>query len=87
MVAVFAMGQAWQFKGWPNEGRPVEILSRIAGFHLKWDEANLEKNIANWAVSVIQLNRTKRHLDRAALLTFWEKLDKHMVKNKPHLRF
>lgn len=87
VVAVFVMGQAWQFKGWPNEGRPVEILSRIAGFHLKWDEVNLEKNIANWAVTVIQLNRTKRHLDRAALLTFWEKLDKHMVKNKPHLRF
>ena len=80
-------GQAWQFKGWPNEGKPVDILSRIAGFHLKQQEATLEKNIANWAVTVIQLSRTKRHLDRAALLTFWEKLDKHIVKHKPHLRW
>jgi len=86
VVAVFVMGQAWQFKGWPIEG-PVNILSQIAGFHIKWDEVNLEKNIGNWAVTVIQLSRNKRHLDRAALLTFWEKLDKHMVKNKPHLRF
>jgi len=87
VVAVFVMGQAWQFKGWPWDGSPVEIFSKIAGYHLKWDETNLEKNIANWAVTVIQLSRTRRHLDRAALMTFWEKLDKHMVKNKPHLRF
>ena len=87
VVGVFVMGQAWQFKGWPYDGKPVDILSRIAGFHLKWSEVSLEKNVASWAVSIIQLSRTKRHLDRAALLTFWEKLDKHMIKNKPHLRF
>ena len=87
VVAVFVMGQAWQFKGWPHEGRPVEILSRIAGFHLKMEETALEKNIANWAVSIITLSRNKRHLDRAAMLSFWEKLDKHIIKNKPHLRF
>jgi len=87
VVAVFVMGQAWQFKGWPFPGGPVEILSKIAGFHIKFTEINLEKNVENWAVTVIQLSRSKRHLDRAALLTFWEKLDKHMIKNKPHLRF
>ena len=87
VVAVFVMGQAWQFKGWPNEGRPVDILSRIAGFHLKMEETTLEKNIANWAVNVIQLSRNKRHLDRAAMLSFWEKLDKHIIKHKPHLRW
>ena len=87
VVAVFVMGQAWQFKGWPNDGKPVDILSRIAGFHLKMEETTLEKNIANWAVNVIQLSRNKRHLDRAAMLSFWEKLDKHIIKNKPHLRW
>lgn len=87
VVAVFVMGQAWQFKGWPHEGKPVDILSRIAGFHIKQQEATLEKNIDNWAVTVIQLSRTKRHLDRANLLTFWERLDKHILKHKPHLRW
>merc|ERR1712228_698228 len=86
-VAVFVMGQAWQFKGWPHDGRPVDILSRIAGFHLKHQEETLEMNIANWAVTVIELSRTKRHLDRASILTFWERLDKHIVKHKPHLRW
>merc|ERR1711973_722757 len=87
VVAVFVMGQAWQFKGWPHDGRPVDILSRIAGFHLKMEETTLEKNIANWAVSVVQLSRNRRHLDRAAMLSFWEKLDKHIIKHKPHLRW
>uniref|UniRef100_A0A1B6EIT3 Parafibromin n=1 Tax=Cuerna arida TaxID=1464854 RepID=A0A1B6EIT3_9HEMI len=87
VVAVFVMGPAWQFKGWPWDGNPVEIFSKICGFHLKYDEMRLDKNVEGWAVSVIQLSRTKRHLDRAALMVFWERLDKHLMKNKPHLRF
>uniref|UniRef100_A0A182T8M0 Paf1 complex subunit Cdc73 N-terminal domain-containing protein n=1 Tax=Anopheles maculatus TaxID=74869 RepID=A0A182T8M0_9DIPT len=47
VVAVFVMGPAWQFKGWP----------------------------------------TKRHLDKACLMAFWEKLDLYMTKYKPDLRF
>lgn len=28
VVAVFIMGPAWQFKGWPYEGDPVQIFSK-----------------------------------------------------------
>ncbi|XP_014242740.1 parafibromin [Cimex lectularius] len=87
VVAVFVMGPAWQFKGWPWGGNPVEIFSKICAFHLKYDEMKLDNNVGRWAVCVLQLSRTKRHLDRAALMVFWEKLDKHMIKYKPHLRF
>jgi len=87
VVAVFVMGQVWQFKGWPWDGNPTVIFSKICGFHLKWDEMVLEKNIANWSVNTIQLSRTKRHLDRARLMVFWEVLDRYLVNNKPHLRF
>ncbi|XP_039765649.1 parafibromin [Pararge aegeria] len=87
VVAVFVQGPAWQFKGWPWDGNPVQIFANICAFHLKFDEMKLDANVARWAVTVIHLSRTKRHLDRAALLGFWETLDKHMMKNKPHLRF
>ncbi|XP_018328277.1 parafibromin [Agrilus planipennis] len=86
VVAVFVMGPAWQFKGYPWEN-PVEIFSKICAFHLKYDEMKLDANVARWAVTVIELSRTKRHLDRAALMIFWEKLDKHMMQYKQHLRF
>lgn len=87
VVAVFVQGPAWQFKGWPWDGNPVQIFANICAFHLKFDEIKLDGNVARWAVTVLNLSRTKRHLDRAVLLGFWETLDKHMMKNKPHLRF
>lgn len=86
VVAVFVMGPAWQFKGYPWEN-PVEIFAKISAFHIKYDEMKLDANVARWAVTVIELSRTKRHLDRASLMIFWEKLDKHIVQNKPHLRY
>lgn len=86
VVAVFVMGPAWQFKGYPWE-TPVEIFDKIAAFHIKYDEMKIDPNVEKWNVTVIQLSRTKRHLDRAHLMVFWEKLDKHIVQHKPHLRF
>ncbi|KAL4132885.1 hypothetical protein QTP88_009962 [Uroleucon formosanum] len=87
VVAVFVMGPAWQFKGWPWDGNPVEIFSKICAFHLKFDEMKLDTNVAKWAVNVLQISRTRRHLDRATLMVFWEKLDRHILKYKPSLRF
>ena len=87
VVAVFVQGPAWQFKGWPWQGNPVEIFSRIKAFHLKFDEAKLDANVAKWSVHVITLSRNKRHLDRANMLDFWAALDAFMMKQKPHLRF
>ncbi|KAK7086442.1 accessory factor associated with RNA polymerase II [Halocaridina rubra] len=87
VVAVFAMGPAWQFKGWPYDGNPVEIFNRICGFHIKYEEMKVDSNIANWAVHVINLSRVRRHLDRARFLEFWEKLDRFLLFNKTHLRW
>lgn len=87
VVAVFVMGPTWQFKGWPWDGNPVDIFSKICAFHLKYDEMKLDANVARWAVTVLNISREKRHLDKSILMTFWEKLDKYMLKNKPELRF
>ena len=87
VVAVFAMGPAWQFKEWPYNGNPVEIFNRICAFHIKYDESKLDPNIAKWSVHVISLSRIKRHLDRAAFQQCWEKLDRFMMFNKPQLRW
>lgn len=90
VVAVFVQGPAWQFKGWPwllQDGSPVDIFSRIQAFHIKFVEQRMEPNVGKWNVHVITLSETKRHMDRAALLKFWEVLDRYMCKNKPHLRF
>ncbi|KAH7730706.1 RNA pol II accessory factor [Aphelenchoides avenae] len=87
VVAVFVQGPAWQFKGWKWDGNPTEIFAHIAAFHLKFEEQKLDPNVAKLSVQVLSLSKTKRHLDKAILHKFWQMLDKHIGKNKPHLRF
>ncbi|KAK2718704.1 parafibromin-like [Artemia franciscana] len=87
VVAVFVQGQTWQFKGWPWNGDPTSIFVHVKAFHIKFDDMPLDANVGKWAVTLINLSRNKRHLDRAAMLDFWEALDKHILKNKPSLRF
>uniref|UniRef100_A0A5S6QYX2 Cell division control protein 73 C-terminal domain-containing protein n=1 Tax=Trichuris muris TaxID=70415 RepID=A0A5S6QYX2_TRIMR len=87
VVAVFVQGPAWQFKGWPLGTNPPDIFTKVCAFHLKWEDDKLDTNVSKWAVNVLTLSRTKRHLDRACLHKFWETLDRFMVKNKPDLDF
>ncbi|XP_071947253.1 parafibromin-like [Antedon mediterranea] len=90
VVAVFVQGPAWQFKGWPwllSDGSPVDIFAKIRAFHLKYDDLSLDNNVTKWDVQVLNISRSKRHLDRATLIKFWQSLDKYMVKHKANLRF
>lgn len=48
----------------------------VRAFHLKWRELPLDTNIRKWDVVVLELDRHKRHLDRATLQDFWNILDK-----------
>lgn len=48
----------------------------VAAFHLRFDEMKLDANVSKWSVTILNISRTKRHLDRAVLMTFWETLDK-----------
>uniref|UniRef100_A0A1I7YSV7 CDC73_C domain-containing protein n=1 Tax=Steinernema glaseri TaxID=37863 RepID=A0A1I7YSV7_9BILA len=87
VVAVFAQGAAWQFKGWRWNGNPTDIFSNVAAFHLKYEGDRTDANIEMWNVTVISIPKTKRHLDKANFGKFWQILERHMQKNKPHLRF
>ena len=55
------------------------IPNAVKAFHLKYEEMKLDTNVSKWAVHVIELSRTKRHLDRARLMTIWEQLDKYVL--------
>ncbi|PAA70381.1 hypothetical protein BOX15_Mlig009905g1 [Macrostomum lignano] len=88
VVAVFVQGPAWQFKNWPiGGGNPVDIFARVKAFHLKFADMPTDANVLQWNVTVLQLDRHKRHLDRAVLQQFWDELDLFMRKHKTHLRF
>lgn len=50
---------------------------------MKWAELPLEANVSKWAVTVLNLDRMRRHLDRATLNMFWEVLDKYVFTGRP----
>lgn len=51
--------------------------SSVRAFHLKYDEAKTDPNVQKWDVTVLELSRHRRHLDRPVFLRFWETLDKY----------
>ncbi|KAJ3003828.1 UNVERIFIED_CONTAM: hypothetical protein HDU68_005481, partial [Siphonaria sp. JEL0065] len=53
IVAVFATGQEWQFKGW-KFGPPVNIFAKVRGFCLKYIDEPIHEKIKTW--NVVQLN-------------------------------
>jgi len=84
LVAVFAQGPTWQFKGWRHE-EPVELFHRVLGVHLKFDDEQTHENITHWNVKVLTLSKTKRHLDQPVALDFWRHLDDFRAKRKAEM--
>ena len=74
VVAVFAQGQEWQFKGWPWP-HPAHLFSKVRGFHLKVEDARpMHENIKKWNVELLTLSPQMRHKDAPAALSFWNAL-------------
>jgi parafibromin len=86
VVAVFATGQAWQFKDWltPN---PAELFQKTMGVHLMYDDSAVDAQIASWNCRVLKVSRSKRHLDVGASLEFWTAFDTFVKLHKPHLDY
>jgi len=79
VVAVFVLGQAWQFKDW-HWSSPVELLNNVRGFYLKYDDALIPPEVKSWNVKTLSISKSKRHLDQTAALQFWNTLDDFMLR-------
>jgi parafibromin len=88
VVGVFVSGQKWQFRGWKWE-EPVDIFSQgiynvflivVKGFYLKFNDSNIDNAVKNWNVTVLEVNRYKRHFDGQCVHKFWGILDQWMLR-------
>lgn len=48
-----------------------------------WKDMPMDSNVSKWNVTVLKLDKHKRHLDRATLQNFWEVLDKFVDQYRP----
>lgn len=74
VVAVFVMGPAWQFKGWPWDGNPVEIFSKskvkyfMKNIRVRWEE--------RWPMNFIfQLTRNLSNIYTHTHILLWKNVD------------
>jgi len=74
IVAVFAQGPTWQFKGW-KWNKPVQIFTYARGFHVNYDDAIIPDNINQWNIKTLRVNRTMRHQDSTVAFEFWKDLE------------
>jgi len=63
---------------WMNINVCVPVSLPVRAFHLKYDEAKIDPNVQKWDVTVLELSRHRRHLDRPVFLRFWETLDRYV---------
>ncbi|KAJ9464381.1 Protein CDC73-like protein [Diplonema papillatum] len=85
VCAVFVSGQKWQFDGFFGKKGTAQIeardvLSKIAGFHLQYDDEMLPDNITKWNVMLLRVSRhmNRRHNDIKTVEDFWRALLKKM---------
>jgi parafibromin len=82
VVAVFAIGQPWQFKDW-KWANPVDLFQNVLGVHLMLDNEKVSDNVRSWNCKLLKVNQFKRHLDSGAANMFWDMLQKFAILNKP----
>ncbi|KAJ1917821.1 accessory factor associated with RNA polymerase II [Tieghemiomyces parasiticus] len=84
LAAVFTVGATWQFKKWKWED-PREIFKHVKGFYVKLADEKPKDTIAMWNVETIDVDRSKRHKDKAVVSQLWDSLDSYIAAYKPNL--
>lgn len=72
IVAVFALGQEWQFKGWKWK-QPVEIFNSgkfillilVCGFSLKFTDEPPKSTVQSWKVEQLNVIFNIKNLDQS----------------------
>eukprot|EP01129_Flabellula_baltica_P002238 TRINITY_DN12070_c0_g1_i1.p1 TRINITY_DN12070_c0_g1~~TRINITY_DN12070_c0_g1_i1.p1 ORF type:complete len:499 (-),score=121.52 TRINITY_DN12070_c0_g1_i1:35-1531(-) len=74
VVAVFAQGEEFQFRNWEISS-PADVFDLTNGYYLCFDDETVPTAVQGWNVTVLRINKYKRHLDRTAYIKFWEETD------------
>ena len=78
VVAVFANGKQWQFKGYPHDSL-VETFSKIRGFHLRYSTDDIPEFVKTYAITVLSLDKNNRYKDAGVSGDFWAALERHLA--------
>lgn len=78
VVAVFATGQAWQFKQY-HWSDPNVLFQKVAGFCLTYLGDPVPPQVQQWNVDMVPIDRNQRFRDREVSEMIWGKIEKWML--------
>ncbi|KAJ2781639.1 accessory factor associated with RNA polymerase II [Coemansia javaensis] len=82
LVCVLTQGAAWQFKNWLWK-TPEEVFQNCLGLYPKHQDEQPKDSIRSWAVAPLNIERSKRHMDRATVAGLWKSIEEYMARHKP----
>ncbi|KAJ1777751.1 accessory factor associated with RNA polymerase II [Coemansia sp. RSA 2523] len=82
LVCVFTQGAAWQFKNWIWKS-PEEVFQNCLGMYPKHQDEQPKESTRTWGISPLDIERNKRHMDRATVVGLWSSIEQFMARNKP----
>ncbi|KAJ2829831.1 accessory factor associated with RNA polymerase II [Coemansia erecta] len=82
LVCVFTQGAAWQFKNWIWKS-PEEVFQNCLGLYPKHQDEQPKESTRSWSITPLNIERNKRHMDRATVSGLWAGIEQFMARNKP----
>ncbi|KAJ2558472.1 accessory factor associated with RNA polymerase II, partial [Coemansia sp. RSA 1933] len=84
VVCVFTQGAEWQFKNWTWK-TPREVFQNCLGFYPKYQDEQLKASTASWGIKPLNIERSRRHMDRATVTGLWSSIEQYITLRKPDL--
>lgn len=79
VIAIFTTGQAWQFSKY-KYSKPETLFQHYAGFYMAYQGDVIPKQISDWNVSVVKVDRgEKRFRDKMIVRDLWHLLEKILI--------
>ena len=87
VVAVFVIGQPYQFKNWARwNADPAQVFSHACGIYVHWSFDKLSPTLRSWNVNAIPMKREARSFDGIQCQAIWKAIDEFMeVNHRPLL--
>ncbi|KAI8323454.1 CDC73-domain-containing protein [Martensiomyces pterosporus] len=82
LVCVFTQGAAWQFKNW-TWSTPEEVFQNCLGYYPKYHDERPKDTTRSWGISMLNIERSKRHTDRATVVGLWNSIEQYIQRRKP----
>ncbi|OLY83072.1 Cell division control protein 73 [Smittium mucronatum] len=84
IVCVFTVGASWQFSNW-HWSSPKEVFENCLGLYPKYVDEKIKDSVKGWNIYPVNIERHKRHTDKAITIELWKHIEKYISLKKPWL--